>query len=254
MGGKVTIVSPYMKVWVFPSKEFIKYEMRKAMENHEIPGPAEEKTERKNQEGLTEEEKQKIRENKGEMERIREISEKYGGSLDLVVQFKDYEAGEIVFNLYAQINENDIMKVEPMLPSEVGEKDVTVEMDFALLYEMIFISEKDMMGNHLESPPWDRQFRPIQKIKEIGNGIKIWNKMRELKNSAVITPSGDEKTIEKVTEMIMERVMGGGPGQKGGGEMEEQENMEGEGEGEGEQIPESFSQGEGISGNVVFVS
>jgi len=141
-----------------------------------------------------------------------------------------------------------------MLPSEVGEKDVTVEMDFALLYEMIFISEKDMMGNHLESPPWDRQFRPIQKIKEIGNGIKIWNKMRELKNSAVITPSGDEKTIEKVTEMIMERVMGGGPGQKGGGEMEEQENMEGEGEGEGEQIPESFSQGEGISGNVVFVS
>ena len=89
MDGKVTIVSPYMKVWVFPSKEFIKYQMKTAMENHEIPGPSEEKTERKNQEGLTEEEKQKIREDKGSMDRIREISDRYGGSLDLVVQFKD---------------------------------------------------------------------------------------------------------------------------------------------------------------------
>jgi len=244
-----------MRIWVFPSKEFIKYDMQESMENHELPGPPEEKMKRKNQEGLTEEQKEQVRQDRKAMERIREVSERYGGSLDLVIQFKDYETNEVVFNMYAQINEQDIMKVEPMLPSEVPEADATVEMDFAILYEMIFISEKDMIGSHLESPPWDRKMRPVQKVKEIFNGVKMWNKMRALKNSAIITPSGDEKTIEKMSAWVMENVMGDGPrGSEDeimmeGGEGEKGEGEEGDmGRGEG---PEGFDSG--IAGKAVWV-
>jgi len=181
------------------------------------------------------------------MQRIREIAERYGGSLDLVIQFKDYETNEIVFNLFAQINERDIMKIEPMLPSEIETKDATVEMDFELLYEMIFVSEKDMMGDHIESPPWDKQMRPVQKIKEMSNGVKMWNKMRKLKDSAKVTPK-DDKAIEKMAEWVIENVMrGGGPeGPEDGGEGDGGEEKD-----KGAK-PESFEQG--ISGKAIWIS
>jgi len=251
--GEVTVVSPYMKVWIFPSKEFIKYEMQKGMENGELPGPPEEKMERKNQGGLTEEQKQEVRGDEKAMERIRKAAEKYGGSLDFVIQFKDYETNEVVFNMYAKINEQVIMEVTPMLPSEVEVKDATIEMDFALLYDMIYTMEKDMMGDRLESPPWDRKMRPVQKIKEIGNGIKMWNKMRKLKNSAIITPKSAGKEIEKFAEWVMENAMGAGPGGQGKG-MEMEEGGEGKEDGGRErgERPDSFN--EGISGNAIWVS
>ena len=74
---EMTVISPYMKVWVFPSKEFIVYEMKKAMKEHEFPGKGDEKTERKNQEGPTEEEKEQIKKDNGLMEMIRGMSGKY---------------------------------------------------------------------------------------------------------------------------------------------------------------------------------
>jgi hypothetical protein len=251
--GEITVVSPYMRVWIFPSKEFIKYEMKKGMENKELPGSPEEKMERKNQGGLTEEQKQEVRNDEKAMERIREAVENYGGSLDFVIQFKDYETNEIVFNMYAKINEKVIMEITPILPSEVEQKDATVEMDFALLYDMIYTMEKDTMGDRLESPPWDRKMRPIQKIKDAGNGIKMWNKMRKLKNSAIITPKGSEKELEKFAEWVIENAMGKGPG----GQEKDMEIKENEKGNEGEEIkkgkrPDSFN--EGISGKATWIS
>ncbi|MFH1310787.1 MAG: hypothetical protein ABIH65_00070 [Nanoarchaeota archaeon] len=224
LDSEVTVISPYMRVWIFPSKEFIKYEMEEAMKNHELPGSPEEKLEKKNQKGLTEQQKQEIKNDEKAMKRIKEISEEYDGNFDLVIQFKDYQTGEIVFNIYAQINEKDIMKIESMLPSEVGQVDATVEMDFDLLYDMIFVSEKDMREDWIESPPWDRKIKPVQKMKEIGNGIKMWNKMRSLKNSAIITPDKNKGEIEEITGWIMENVMGGGPE----GPDEKKEDFEGD--------------------------
>ncbi|MBU1129355.1 MAG: hypothetical protein KJ949_01865, partial [Nanoarchaeota archaeon] len=252
MDEKVVIVSPYMSVWVFPPKEFVIYEMKTAMENHEFLGSPEEKMERKNQGGLTEEQKQEVRNDEKAMERIRWATETYGGSLDFVVQFKDYETNEIVFNMYAKINEQVIMEITPMLPSEVEQIDATVEMDFKLFYDMIFVSEKDMMGDHIESPPWDKQMRPVQKIKEIGNGVKMWNKMRQLKNSAIITPNDVEKEVEKFAEWVIENAMMGGPDGLGGSkeEMKIKEGEEGKSGEEGGKI--EFDKG--VSGKVVWVS
>lgn len=214
MDGEVTIISPYMKTWIFPSKEFIEYEMKKAMKNHEFPGSPEDKVERKNEEGMTAKEKEMIKQDEKFMKMIKTIAEKYGGSLDAVVQFKDLENNEVVFNLYAQVNENDIIKMTPMLPEEVSEKDVTVEIDFEKIYELIYSQEKEMRGEQIESPPWEeKKMQPVQGIKNMVNGVKMYLKVRSIMNSATFTPAeseGDMKKLFKKFFSIMQKE--GGPG------------------------------------------
>lgn len=237
----VTIVSPYMKIWVFPPKEFMIYEMQKAMEEHEFPGSSEEKLNRNNEEGLTEEEKQEILNNRRLMKTTKTLSEKYEGNLDLIIQFKDYETDEIVFNLYAQVNEHDIMKVEPMLPSDNPAEDVRIELDFSILYEIIQETEKGMRSERLESPPWDRRIQPIQKIKEFISGAKMYFKMNDLLNSAKYYPEDSEKDVKTILEFFFKSMFGSD---------EEKSN-----DGNEEQESKEFSaENEGISGKAIWIS
>jgi hypothetical protein len=205
MEKEVKIVSPYMKIWIFPSKEFIIYEMKKSMKNHEFPGPSEEKTERKNQGGPTEEERKMIKQDKKFMKKIKEISSAYGGNLDAVIRIVDN--GQTVFNLYAQVNENDIIKMEPMLPEEVPQEDVKIEIEFKKIYDMIFMEEKEMKGARIESPPWDKKTQPIQKIKETVNGIKMYFKVRDILNSAKIYPESKEKETRSIMKLFFNMMM-----------------------------------------------
>ncbi|MBR9701787.1 hypothetical protein GOV13_02605 [Candidatus Pacearchaeota archaeon] len=203
MDKKITLISPYMKVWIFPNKEFIKYDMQKSMENHEFPGPPEEKMEREKEEGLTEEEKKFIRQDKSFMKMIEKATEDYEGNLDVAVQFKDYETDEIVFNLYVQINEEDIMIMEPMPVSEIPAEDVRVVMDFSLVYDMIYEQEKEMMGTEIESPPWDKKDRRIPRVKDITNGIKMYFKIRGIINSAEVFPEGAESDAKDLMKEFL---------------------------------------------------
>jgi len=223
MEEEVTIISPYMKTWIFPSKEFIISEMKQAMKNHEFPGSPEDKMNRKNEEGMTAEEKEMIRQDEGFMKLIRTMAEKYGGSLDAVVQFKDLATNETVFNLYAQVNENDIIKMTPMLPEEVTEKDVTAEIDFEKIYELIYSQEKEMRGEQIESPPWDRKMQPVQEIKNMVNGVKMYFKVRDIMNSATFTPAESEGDMKKLFKKVFSMMEG--EGESGG---EENKGMNGE--------------------------
>lgn len=198
MEERVTIISPYMKIWVFPSKEFIKYEMKKSMENHEFPGPPESKTRRRNEGGLTSEEKEMIREDRRLMRIIDSVVDKHQGNMNLVFQIVDFSNKEIIFNLYVQINENDLIKIEPMPPEEVPSKDVTVKIDFEEIYEFIYFQETNMKGEMLESPPWDRRIQPIGRVKDMVNGVRMYFRLRRLINSAEITPSESEKDIKSL--------------------------------------------------------
>jgi len=214
--GEVTIISPYMITWVFPSKEFIGYEMKKAMKEHEFPGSPEDKAERKNEEGPTAEEKQAIKEDKSFMKKIKKITEKYGGNLDAVIQLKDSETNEIVFNLYVEINEDDILKIKPMLPEEVPSEDVKVVIDFEKIYEMIYFSEKDMKGAQIESPPWDKKSPPMQKIKDVVNGVKMYFKVRGIMNSAEVYPKEAKSDVKSLFNSFFSMMMksGKGPGEE----------------------------------------
>ena len=231
--GEHKIISPYMKVWIFPPKKFIIYEMKQSMKNHEFPGSPEEKMERGNQEGPTEEEREMIKQDKGFMKKIRKISEKYGGNVNAVVQFKDYETDEVVFNLYVQVNEDDILKMEPMLVEEVPEEDVRIELDFEKIYDMIYVMEKEMRGAEIESPPWDRRARPLQKIKEITNGIKMYFKVNAIINSAKVYPEEAKKDVKTLFKTFFSMMM------KKGMEGEDREDFEDEDKKEEKEVWES---------------
>ncbi|MDP3966571.1 MAG: hypothetical protein Q8Q04_03505 [archaeon] len=213
--GKGNVITPYMRIWVFPSKEFFKYEMKKAMENHKFPGNKD-KAERENEEGLTEEEKMNIRQDRGFMKIITEISEKYGGNFNGVAQIKDFETGEVVFNMMVEINEEDLIKMEPMPYSEIEEEDVRIEIDFEKVYDFIYTSEKEM-GGHTESPPWDRRVDPIQTINEVANGIKSFFKIRSMIGSSKVFPEEARGDVEKLLNAFIGMMM------KGGGEEDQPE-------------------------------
>ncbi|MFH1290326.1 MAG: hypothetical protein ABIH92_02865 [Nanoarchaeota archaeon] len=198
------IVSPYMKIWVFPSKEVMKSMFEEAMEENKFPGPEGDEG------GPSDEEKEKMRGEEDTMEWIKEVSEKYGGSFDVVVQFKDYEAtseGEVVFNLYTKIDEVNLIDVTPMLYSEVPEEDARAELDFEKLYDIIEAEEK-MRGAELESPPWDIKPRKGA-IKGVTDGVKMWWKGRALFNSVKYYPDSAEGDMKVFLREFFEGMMGG---------------------------------------------
>jgi len=241
MDKEMQVISPYMKAWVFPSKEFIIYEMKRAMKNHEFPGSPEEKMERKNEDGSTAEEREMIKQDKKFMGQIKKISDKYGGNLDVVIRFVDN--GEVVFNLYAQVNENDIMKIKPMLPEEVPEEDVRIEIEFQKLYDIIYMQEKEMGGQRIESPPWDKKAQPMQKIKDVVNGVKMYFKARDMLNSAKISPEANEKDARAMMKSFFSMMMSDKGGSEGGEEMKEGDIGEEKG---------VWEEKEKITGQVIF--
>ena len=213
-GEEIEVVSPYMKIWIFPPKEFIQYELKKAMKNQEFPGSSEDKLERGNEQGLKQEEKDKIRKDSGFMKTIKKVADNYGGNMKVGLEFTDSNKN-VIFNLYADINEQDIINVRPMLPEEMPGKDVTINMNFEKLYEIIYTSEKEMRETRIESPPWDKKQEKLgDKIKDMKNGIKMFFKIRSMINSAEITPKEAEKDVRKLlssfVKMMIKQSMKGG--------------------------------------------
>lgn len=249
-GEEVNIISPYMRVWIFPPKEFIKYEMKKAMENHEFPGPSEESAEREFEGGPTEEEREFIKMDKKFMKKIQKLSEKYGGSVDLAIQFKDYETDEIVFNLYAKIDEENIVNIKPMLPSEVPEQDIAIIIDFERIYELVHMHEKEIRGARTESPPWDRQTGLRPKVKEAVDGVKMFFKIRGIVNSAEIQPETAKSDVKSMFNSFILMMMRGDEKEKGEfGEIDKE--SEGEFELDQEELPEGWESKEILTGEVI---
>ena len=222
---EVTIITPYMKFWIFPPKRFIEYEMKKSMASGEFPGSPEDKRERETQEGLTEEEKQAIKQNQAFMNKITEISRKYNGNFDLVVQLKNFETNEIVYNIYAQVNEDDIIKMQPMLPDQIPSEDARIEINFQDVYDVIYSIQSEMQGERIESPPWDRKSQGGG-IKGITNGINMYFKVRDILNSAEVYPEESEKDVRDLVKTFLKMMMQEGGDNSG----EKQMNEEGEGE------------------------
>ena len=167
-GEEIEIITPYMKVWIFPSKEFIIYEMKKAMEEGKFPG-----SEGESEKNIAEEIRQGIGQIPKFREKVTELSNKYGGSFDISVQLKNYEKNEIVYNLFVEMNEENLIEITPMLPEEMPENDGTMIINFDKIYELISLQEKEMRGDELQSPPWDKKPRnrginqATNKVKEV---------------------------------------------------------------------------------------
>ena len=138
-----------------------------------------------------------------------------------------------------------------MLPEEVGEKDVTAEIDFEKIYELIYAQEKEMRGEQTESPPLDKKMQPIQGVKNMVNGAKMYFKVRSIMNSATFTPAeseGDMKKLFKKFFSMMGKEDGPGGESSGEGNAAEGENTE-EDKGAEEGVWESKGE---ITGQVIL--
>ena len=192
------IISPYMETYLFPSRDFYILEMKKAMESHRIPG----------QEGkessnfLNDEQKQRLIE-EGILDEIKEFNEKFGESL--IIQFKDYNKNEIVFNVFVKVNPEDLLSFEPMLYSETISEDVKIEFDVEKLLDIIEYGESDRV--ELQSPPWDKQ-QEVGFVNGAIDGVKMYFMFRELLNSGITSKESAEDHATFFTRIFFEVVMG----------------------------------------------
>lgn len=89
-----------------------------------------------------------------------------------------------------------------MLPEEMPKTNVTITLDFDRLYGIINIAEKEMRGFMIESPPWDRRIRPIDTIKQVATGIKMFFKVRSFMLSAEVIPESAKGDMEKLVSIF----------------------------------------------------
>ena len=212
------MITPYMKSWIFPPKEFLIYEFQYAMENQEFPGDPEKQAEREKEEGLTSEEKEAVKQNKDFINKISEIANKYGGTFDLNAQLVDPSNNEVVFNIYIKVDEEDIFTLKPMLPGDVPEEDAKIIFDFDKVYNLIYSIEKEMKEDRVESPEWDKQYEKGG-IKEVTQGIKIFFKVRDMINSAEVQPKEAEKDVRTLIKAFLRMMLKMGGEFDGGGPM-----------------------------------
>jgi len=171
------------------------------------------------------------------MKLIKNIAEEYNGNANIALQVVDGE--EVVFNLHVQVNEEDIMIIEPKLPEENPATDITVQVDFEKLYELTNFEQKEMSGERTESPPWD------QKNKESGfkgftDGVKMYFKVRAIINSAEVTPKSAKGDAKKLMNAFL----------KMGGKDDQGKMPEGEHDKEGEMDKESTDRQSSLTGKV----
>lgn len=141
------ILTPYMKLWVFPPKEMIKEEFQRAAEEERFPGP-------EGEGGPTVEDLEAIRTDPDGMAFIRELVAEYDDkSLDTKIVIDD--DGEQLFIIDYSISEENLIQVIPVTTYDKI-PDVTVTIDFDFMYNFIKATETDP---RTESPEWvDQSF------------------------------------------------------------------------------------------------
>jgi len=157
------IITPFMQIWVFPTKEFIKEEFKTAMQEGRMPGPENE------DKGPSPKEIEETKKNEEVIKKINKLSDKYGGSADFLIQVQDED--ETLFKALMIINPEDIVQIEIINEDNQynEEPDVNVIISFDFLYNTIKTFEEEA---HLESPPWAKKpARPIKKLISVGKLI-----------------------------------------------------------------------------------
>ncbi|MEE9323622.1 MAG: hypothetical protein V3U72_03680, partial [Candidatus Aenigmarchaeota archaeon] len=226
-GKPVKILSPYMQIWIFPTKDFLKEEFREGMEKGMMPGP-----EGKKKPELSPSEIEEAKKNPQVMDIVNSMSEKYGGEAKFLLQFVDGE--ELVFNALITVNPDILIKMEPMETYE-GEYDAKFIMEFDFLYEMIRISEEEMKGAHIEQPPWDQTPRFDDMFRGLVNGVREWFMIQSAIASGQIRAEPGDAINDGLT--LMQFVFegpGGGPKDERGKGPPEGGPGQGTGQGTGE--------------------
>ncbi|MBU2638289.1 MAG: hypothetical protein KJ955_04915 [Nanoarchaeota archaeon] len=161
----INVLTPYMEIWIFPSKEIFKHQFLKAKEGGYMPGPPEQRLQ---EVGPSLQEKEEIRKDTKALKEIEDIANKFGGSAEGLLTIKDGE--EDVFYIKATVNPDVIFKAQPVKAVDF-EPDVNVVVQLDFIYDM---ARREDQHGEIQSPPWDsgRRVRHIMK-NAVDNGVKF---------------------------------------------------------------------------------
>ncbi len=115
----------------------------------------------------------RIKSNAGQMEIINSLSERYGGSFDVKLELKD-EQDEIVLK-YFQVNPDVIVKIVDSIEEE---PDISVEIEYGVLYDFISYMSYETEGDNIKGPHWvymGNQGGPGKFFSVIGAVKKMWS-------------------------------------------------------------------------------
>lgn len=148
----------YKYSWI-PNKDVVKELIQYKMSEQDTIGP-------------TAKDIAEIKADEGKMEIIERLSEKYGGSFDVKLEMLD-EKNTIV-KKYLQINPDVAVKITDEL--EEGKPDVSVSIDFNILYNFITYMSYTMEGDKIQGPHWVHvdEGGPGKVFSALGAISKLW--------------------------------------------------------------------------------
>jgi len=139
-----TVLTPYMKLWIFPNREkFKKLFKEKTMEQIEEGkfGPAPN-------------EKEKMRQNKQVMDTINRISNFYGGEAKIVLQIND--DGQVVLNQLLTINPDELVNMN-IVEEKPADTDATIRINYDFFYDLMSTLIKEAKGADIIRPYWEEK-------------------------------------------------------------------------------------------------
>ena len=97
--------------------------------------------------------------------------------------------------------------MKPILPEQVPEEDIKIEIDFEKIYSLISMQEKEMRGEEIESPPWDKKQR--RGFREIKNNAQMYFKILNIVNSAKVYPEEAKEDVKSLFNLFIKMSMQG---------------------------------------------
>lgn len=195
-GQEINVLHPYMKIWIFPPKEFIVEKMKEEFGGLKGPPPHE----------IAE-----IKENEVVMKKINKISKRFDDGAEIKIQVVDN--GEVLFQNLIKINPDIIMRMQSIDESYTGPVDATMSIDMDFLYELTATIVKEIEGAHVEGPWWEERHD-----YERGGVEEAWIAIKVLGNIIVALTNGnidvepDHRTddiVFSLKEIITMMSMGG---------------------------------------------
>ena len=195
-GTEQEVFSPYLKMWVFPTKQmFKKFFVEKIKEE----GP----------EGPTPEELAEIRQSPEAMEKIKKIAGAFDGDARIIVQAVD--DGKPIVKFIFIVNERDLIKIEPA-ETYGGPVSATVSVSLDFVYDLVSSQMKEMEGEHLQVPYWEEQSRPSTVVNDGVVVVKIFTRIFSgiVNGEISITPPSALPKIVFILQEMMTMIMSEG--------------------------------------------
>ena len=83
---------------------------------------------------------------------------------------------------------------------------MTIKADFEKIYDLIYMSEKEMQGTRIESPPWDKERGKEGFFKGIKNGINMYFKVRAIIKSVEVEPKEFKGEAQSLIKSFMKKM------------------------------------------------